>query len=378
MKSIFFLISTILLIFPSYALANYDPRVSENNRFGIHILFPDEISEASSLVNSNGGDWGYITIPIRASDKDLEKWQFFMDNCKRYHIIPIVRLATDGDYFNNSSWSRPTDYDILDFANFLNSLSWPTKNRYVIIFNEVNRADEWGGSVNPQDYAQILDYSTQIFKEKNSDFFILMAGLDNASANISDQSMNEYTFMEALESSDPGIYSKLDGIASHSYPNPAFSQPPNFSQEGVYSFYFQKQFADSYSGKNLPVFITETGWDSEKISQSQQAQYYIQSFNNFWNDKNVIAVTPFVFNAPQGDFSKFSFKINEQKSEIYQNYLNFKKIKGQPELSSDFYTPSYEKVIEPIKVFNNNSKINNVFKTINNTSEEFFKWLLKI
>lgn len=377
MKKYFFLILALTIFFTSTSYAIYDPTSVQNNRFGIHILYPEEVSEASSLVNSNGGDWGYITIPIKSSDKDLVKWQTFMDNCKKYHVIPIIRLATDGDYFNKSSWSKPTDFDILDFANFLNSLSWPTKNRYIVVFNEENRGDEWGGNPDPTEYAQILGYAAEIFKQKNEDFFIIMGGLDNASSNISGQSIDEYSFMNQVWQADPGIYSKIDGIASHSYPNPGFSSVPNYNREGIYSFYYQKQLADDYSGKDMPIFITETGWTSDTTSQDAQSQYYIQSFNIFWNNTSVIAVTPFVLNAQQGDFSQFSFIKGDQKSEIYQNYENFKKLKGQPLLPKDFSTPSFVQKSIPTKEFSGKSTINSVFNTINKSSKEFFKWLLK-
>jgi len=155
--------------------ATYDPLSVKNNVFGIHILFPEEVSDAAPLVNSNGGDWGYVTIPIQVSDKNVGKWQKFMDDCARRHLIPLIRLATTGDYFVKSSWSEPSKYEVLDFANFLNSLNWPTKNRYVIIFNEPNRGDEWGGAPNPASYAQILDYAVQVFKQTNSNFFIIAA-----------------------------------------------------------------------------------------------------------------------------------------------------------------------------------------------------------
>src|ERR1035437_7904980 len=94
------------------AYAIYDPRSVTNNLFGIHILFPEELSKAAELVNSSGGDWGYVTIPIKASDKNIDKWQKFMDDCKKNHIIPILRLATDGDFFSQGSWSIPNNADI--------------------------------------------------------------------------------------------------------------------------------------------------------------------------------------------------------------------------------------------------------------------------
>ena len=149
----------IFLSLKSTSLAIYDPLSQKNNQFGIHILFPEELRQAADLVNSSGGDWGYVTIPIKTSDRNLDKWQEFMNDCRRYHLIPLVRLATDGDYFSQGSWSKPDDDDIIDFANFLDSLNWPTQNRYVIIYNEPNRGDEWGGTPNAAEYAEILDYA---------------------------------------------------------------------------------------------------------------------------------------------------------------------------------------------------------------------------
>lgn len=380
MKKLLVLIISILLFLSLSDKANaiYDPLSVKNNIFGIHILYPEEISEASALINSSDGDWGYVTIPIKASDRNLDKWQTFMDNCRKYHVIPIIRIATDGDYFDKISWSKPSEYEVLDFANFLNSLNWPVKNRYVIIYNEPNRGDEWGGIPNAAEYAKILDYSVNIFKEKSQDFFIISAGLDNASVNISNQSINNFTYMFQMNDAIPQIFAKIDGIASHSYPNPAFSSPPSFSRMGIYSFYYQNQLANTLSGKNLPVFITETGWSSDNVSQNLQADYYRDSFANFWNDKNIVAITPFIFSANQGAFMQFSFTKNGEETGIYKQYRNFQKIKGEPKLTNYFFKQNDLKLILKTRQFENNNSISNMFGTVDKSTKTFFKWLLKL
>ena len=119
------IVSLLTIVFFSnikQVLAVYDPLSVPNNKIGIHILFLDEINQAKELANSNGGDWGYVTVPIQAGDKDIIKWQYFMDEAKKHHVIPILRIATEGDYFKTTTWSKPEDTDIVDFANFLNSL----------------------------------------------------------------------------------------------------------------------------------------------------------------------------------------------------------------------------------------------------------------
>jgi len=373
---VFSLILSFSLVKSSFAF--YDPTSKPNNIVGIHILFPSELSEAARLVNSAGGDWGYVTIPIQASDKDLVRWQGFMDDARKNHLIPILRLATDGDYFNKVSWSKPTDADVLDFANFLNSLNWPTKNRYVVIYNEPNRGDEWGGVPSASEYAEILSYAADVFKQRSDEFFILSAGLDNASSNIDGQSVNEYSFMRQMDSAVPGIFGKIDGLASHSYPNPGFSQPPSDGYESTSSFKYEEDLAQNLSGKQLPVFITETGWTDTQIPESTQATYYKDTFTSIWNDKNVIAVTPFLLRAGEGPFAQFSFiKDGSQKADKYKALQDLPKNKGEPILNNYPLTdnsPAVESNL-PIDMFTKSIK-QNYTATVSKATKIFMKWLL--
>lgn len=328
---VFFLVS---LSFPAFAVTN--PLSVPNNKVGIHILFPEELADAAKLVNSSGGDWGYVTIPIQAGDRDMVKWQKFMDDCKRLHVIPLVRLATEGDYFNTKVWRKPQDNDIVDFANFLNSLEWPTKNQYIIVFNEVNRSDEWGGLANPKEYAEILSYTVSVFKSKNQDFFIIASGFDNASINIPEQSFNEYTFIELMQQAVPGIFNQIDGIASHSYPNPAFAKPPTILDIiSIASFHHEQQFIRTLRiNQSLPIFITETGWSQAVVAPEKIATYFQQAFTSPWNDEDVIAVTPFLLRADAGAFGIFSFITSDgQPSASYNAIIAMKKVNGAPMLT---------------------------------------------
>ncbi len=314
------------------ALAAENPVAVANNKVGIHILSGLELPQAAELVNSKGGDWGYVIVPIQSGDKDLIKWQKFMDDCKKYRVIPVIRLATEGDYFNTSVWREPTPSDIIDFANFLNSLDWPTKNRYVIVFNEVNRGDEWGGAANPKEYAEILSFAVSVFKSKTPDFFMISAGLDNAAPEEGTKYMNQYSYLKRMNEAVPGIFNQLDGLSSHSYPNPGFSQPPDDKgQMGISSFVYERTLVKSMSNKLLPVFITETGWVSDKVSDDQRAEYYKKAFATVWNDPGVVAVMPFLLQAGAGPFEKFTFiKGNGEKTKQYQVIQEMPKVKGVP------------------------------------------------
>jgi len=312
-----------------------NPLSVPNNKIGIHILDVSELPQAAQLIDSGGGDWGYVTIPIQASDENLVKWQKFMDQCKKYHIIPIIRLATVDDYFDTQAWQTPTQNDIVDFAVFLNSLDWPTKNRYVIIYNEVNRGDEWGGQADPTNYAHLLSFAVTVFKSASPDFFVISAGLDNAAPDQGATFYNEYTYIAAMNQAVPGIFNQVDGIASHSYPNPGFSQSPDASSlMGVGSFFHERNLIESMSTKTLPVFITETGWSSSSVPPDTEVQYYNQTLQTIWDDPDIVAVTPFLLNAGAGPFAQFSFiDANGNKTKQYKYISSLQKTKGKPVLA---------------------------------------------
>jgi hypothetical protein len=383
----FFIVLLLLascFLLPTRTYAIEYPLNKPNNKVGIHILFDTELTQAAQLINTSGGDWGYVTIPIQVGDKDLVKWQKFMDTVKKYHIIPIIRLSTEGDPFNTQVWRKPTHTDIMDFANFLDSLDWPVKNRYVILFNEVNRGDEWGGSLNAAEYADLLSFGVTVFKSKTPDFFLISAGLDNAAPNRFPLYMNQYEYMRQMNDAVPGIFNQVDGLASHSYPNPAFAQPPNTtSTMGTGSFIYERKLAKTLSQKDLPVFITETGWSTAAVSQETQATYYQQAFTTIWNDPNVVAVAPFVLQGSGGPFEKFSLlDASAHPTKPYDAIKNLTKVKGAPTLTAtvlaaETHRSSDDKTKTPKVNFNKKPVGRKPFLPMSFVMEAY-KWLVKI
>jgi hypothetical protein len=303
------------------------------NKFGIHILEPGDLDKAAELVNSTGGDWGWVTVVIRDDDMNLGKWQDFMDQCREKHLIPIVRVATHTEGIN---WVRPNFQDAQKWADFLSSLNWPTQDQYVSLFNEPNHAKEWGGEVNPREFARFFsEYSAKI-KGKNSHFKILNAGLDLAAPN-SKETMDAYKFMQEMKAAVPDIFDQLDGWSSHSYPNYGFvGQPWNTGRISIKGYDWELWILKNHLGmrRDLPVFITETGWPSgakyeirntrygkqsvavEKYYDETTAAHYLKTaFESVWlPDSRVKAVTPFVLNYPSGLFAAFSWFNQEGKA----------------------------------------------------------------
>jgi hypothetical protein len=372
MKKILIILLLLPFLFTGKAQAVYDPLSVPNNRIGVHILFPEELASAAELVNSSGGDWGYVTIPIQAGDRDLVKWQSFMNESRRLHLIPLVRLATQNFYFNTNVWEKARHAEVLDFANFLDSLKWPTKNRYVILYNEVNRADEWGGEANPAEYADILSYATDVFKTKSDEFFIISSGMDNAAAT-GNGTYSQYDFFRLMNEAKPGIFNQIDGFSSHAYPNPAFAQLPSVNTpQSISSFIYEIELINSMSEKELPVFITETGWDQSLSSDIEVGEYFKEAFSTTWNDAKIVAITPFLLHSGPGPFEKFSLIKNDgNKNEVFNAIASFQKTKGIPHTNIFTDTEITQNIQKPTKRFSDG-----VNHDIGEDLKYFVKWLL--
>lgn len=348
---LFFLFTVHCNLSTVYAIS--DPLAVPNNKFGIHIISPsiEESSPAASLVNSKGGDWGYVTVLVESGSRDHNKWQNFFDDLRRRHLIPLVRLATqpDGDH-----WKIPYEGEEDAWAGFLDNLNWPTKNRYIVIYNEPNQGQEWAGSVNAKSYAKVLDKTITALKNKNSDFFVLNAGLDASAPQKPPKYEDETNFLKEMNEEVPGIFNKLDGWVSHSYPNPGFAGSPDAEGKGTvrtWEWELQK-LKELGLAKNLPVFITETGWkhaegldfDKSLPSSDTLGEYFKTAFQNAWADSRIIAVTPFLLNYQEAPFDHFSFKkLTGEKQNMkilgasypeyyphYQALLDLPKISGKP------------------------------------------------
>lgn len=321
---VMFAIWSLIFSTSSNVKAFYDPRNVAGNKAGVHILNPQEIEDAARLVNSNGGDWGYVTVPIQPTDRHKDTWQTFMHKAKQLHLIPIIRITTIPQ---GGTWERGNDLDLVDFANFLNELDWPIENRYIVLFNEVNRDTEWGGSVNPEKYALIVRNAYTIFKERSEDFFLLGPSLDSALPN-SKTSMSASNYLGKMAAYDPLVWTYFDGWSSHSYPNPGFIA--SAKKTGLTSIVGYKNELSLIKVAPKPVFITETGWDQTKIKDSVLAGYWSSAWQTWLADQNVVSITPFVLRGGN-QFAEFSlYKENGEYSASGQSIYNLPKQKGSP------------------------------------------------
>jgi hypothetical protein len=351
------------------------PILASDNIFGLHLTQPQDIHTAHSIINSSNGDWGWTTIVIRTDQLDHQTWQDFFDNCRKYHIIPIIRLSTISD---NGNWKRPSFSDIDNIANFLGSLNWPTRQKHIILFNEINHGQEWGGAVDVKNYVDVSVYAVQKFKSINPDFVILGGALDLASPENPPEFKSAANVYNEIANYNKEYFKIIDGLASHSYPNHGFVGTPNDNgQHSIRGYQWELSFINNFDiGKTLPVYITETGWPHRE-GESTKNQFYttkttaefLKDALNIWGkDPNVQAVTPFIYNYPNAPFDHFSWLDQSEKMyPEYQRLIDMVKNKNKPE-----QVTKYEifKMYLPFIILNDNEYTGQII--LKNTGESIW------
>lgn len=313
-----------------------------NNKFGIHIIQAEDIPDAAKLVNSSGGDWGYVTFVIQKDQRDIGRWQTVFNELRRQHLIPILRIATRP---LGSIWEKPNSDEIDGWVTFLNSLNWVVKTRYIVLGNEPNHSKEWGGEINPLEYATWAKQFASALKTSSADYFIMAAPLDLAASN-SKETMDALLFWRKIYLKESDFFTSFDGLASHSYPNPDFSASEyKRGRNSIKSYEWELSVLKNFGVPNLPVFITETGWKLDKPDNVAKKMKY--AFESVWlEDKRVLAVTPFILNYAQPPFEDFSWRSKEGNFyPVYSEIQQIQKIKGKPvqedkaEIINYYFTP---------------------------------------
>ncbi len=321
----------VLLVVVAFCALPVDAR--QNNKFGISLLQPssNDIEEAARLVNGNGGEWGYVTLVIQEDDRNVQKWQDIFEQLRIKKLIPIMRIATRPE---GEGWRRPQPEEADEWVEFFEKLNWVIGDRYVVLFNEPNHAAEWGGEVDPRHYYDVAYAFAKNLKEKNNDYVVMLAGLDGAAPQYGTQYYDNLQFIrEMCEKGCNELFNHIEAWSTHAYPNPGFAGSVWDSGKRSIRGYNEELSTLANIGitKKLPVFITETGWNTDKVSPSVVANNMKTAFNEVWlPDDRIRAVTPFVFKYLSPPFLGFSWKSDQGDSEQLITIAEMKKIKGEP------------------------------------------------
>jgi hypothetical protein len=128
--------------------------------------------------------------------------------------------------------------------------------------------------------------------------------------------MSEDTFLIRMNQAVPGIFKKIDGWATHAYPQPNFSGdinnlPASYGTRDTINNYTWEMnlLARNFGVNGLPIFITETGWlhregqsgcvqysQSNLLSATTTSSRFKNAYLYYWLvDPRIVAITPFIF-----------------------------------------------------------------------------------
>lgn len=346
-------------------------------------LWPLHLHYARQAV----GPGGYVTELVRSDALDVRRWQRFFDLCAEYELKPILRLATT--YALEERWWRPPEPDAdggyhtvaARYAAFVRALVWPTEEHYVIIGNEPNHGNEWGGRPDPPAYARFLvDVATAI-RAVDPQVRILNAGLDPYTPHTGSRPfvdglyyMDAETFMDEMVLAVPDVFTYLDIWCSHSYPLGPFTEPPwrqayardllhdafnpqhleppsGIYNRGINGYEWELFKLASYGVTGLPVMITETGWrhaessdplaadggpglpDAATVARYLNLAMYgdherdseppAEGWLPWQDDSRVLAVTPFAFNGLPREWGHTNWLALDGAGEILGAYPAF-------------------------------------------------------
>jgi hypothetical protein len=287
------------------------------NKHGIHLLlddgrnvwptdlWPTHLQYARQVV----GPQGYVTELIRGDDLDAARWQFFLDLCAEYELIPILRLATT--YDQDHGWWRAPQPDAdgwyktvaQTYAQFARELHWPTESHYIVVGNEPNHGNEWSGRPDPAAYARYLIDVAAALHATDPQIRILNAGFDPYTPHTGSYPfidglyyMDEESFLDGMYIAYQDVFESIDLWASHAYPLGPFTEPPwqqvykvdlindaanpyhieppkGIYNRGINGYVWELFKLSTYGVPPLPVMITETGWRHAEKNYSETTDH---------------------------------------------------------------------------------------------------------
>lgn len=279
------------------------PGWQPENRLGGHLLLDDgrgawpvEQWEAHIAAAADAlGPGGIAVQLVQIDDLDTDKWQRFMDLCAEYDLTPVLRLATDFDD-EAGWWIAPprgpgSSYrrTARQYADFVAGLEWPGETHPVIVGNEPNRGDEWGGIPDPAAYTRFLIDTAEALHRADPAAVVINGPLDLYAPHTNGQPfldgvayMDAESFLAGMLTAGPDVFEHVDVWGSHAYPLnfaappweqssgfdrlngapvPASGQPPpGIRNRGINAYQWELWWLDQQGIAPKPVLISETGW----------------------------------------------------------------------------------------------------------------------
>ncbi|MFN8523012.1 MAG: hypothetical protein U0821_07870 [Chloroflexota bacterium] len=315
------LAALLSMVAPLPAFAREPAPRPANNPVGINLVRwfdPFYVKAVGDLVNASGGDWGYVTIVMIEDERlNVARFQAFLDQCAISHLTPIIRVGTRFDV-DREVWAKPDWGEPARWRRFFDSVRWPTASRHLLVGNEPNLGREWGGEVQPAEYARYLSHWIDIFADEPR-YVIYNGALDASNDTHLPDRMDEFEFIAGMRDGVSNIFEKLHGWASNPYHFWWSAEKRRFTFR-AYDHELE------VIGRDLPVIIVESGL-GHIDDPGQVADYYQMAFEAWQADSRVLAATPLFWNPEENRFWMFDVNRDGTLRESSPTYERIRRLK---------------------------------------------------
>jgi hypothetical protein len=307
------------------------------NRFGIGFVGPGDAADLDRAADL-AGPGGFVKLIFPGVRRDTAgpdaSWSAAIRETYARDLIPVVRIGPpwDDGYVRNQSdagsdYRRYTELAAA-YRRVIEGLplrpGWPI---YLEIHNEPNLCYEWrcspgsvpGGWISgaqiATEYASMLrDVADALHAIGDPRIRVLNGGLAPGSVRRCECGTDGFEagntsldFLRDMQSGVPGIFTRIDGFASHSYPaeglGHTFFVPYDRASTGLHVF---ERELETIGRPELDVFMTETGWCQRGDrcrenggNRDQIADWTEQAYRGVWlTHPRVRAVMPFILRDP--------------------------------------------------------------------------------
>ena len=189
-------------------------------------------------------------------------------------------------------WARPQaldasapPIDIEKFGDFIEEFVRHFQGRvgFLQIWNEPNLASEWGGSIDPAGYAELLDEASRRARAVDPNVVILSAPLAMTTEN-SERAMDELSYWEALY--DLGVAEHFDIVSANAYGlDQPYDEPAEPGTLNIRRIELLHELMVRHGDGDKAIWLNEYGWNASppdfpadgltwsRVSDSAQAEW---------------------------------------------------------------------------------------------------------
>jgi polysaccharide biosynthesis protein PslG len=216
----------------------------------------------SELEPAEGSHWD----PEHQQDT-WQKYDEIVDLAESYGLRIIARLD------HTPPWARPdgSDYhsppsDVRSYGRFVEAFveRYSGRIQHIQIWNEPNLAREWGGEIDPDGYAELLEEAYQRANAADPDVVVLSAPMAMTN-ETSDRAIPEFDYWEALY--EVGANEFFDVLTATGY---GIDQPPDDPPSrdviNLRRIELLRDLMAEHGDTSTPIWLTEYGWNASPDS----------------------------------------------------------------------------------------------------------------